>query len=133
MILSVLIGLLLYRMDPSEKVILRISLIVFIISFLSTFVGIPIRIPYIGEFFYFLPLSYPLGVFFGVSPLAIYPPIQFWNIWLLTPEFMITATYQFEPIYNIVLNTGYGILFFLINYFLTICVITVQAYFRRAG
>ncbi|MFX0066691.1 MAG: hypothetical protein ACFFC7_31515 [Candidatus Hermodarchaeota archaeon] len=133
MILSVLLGLLLYRTDPSERTILRISLIVFIISFLSTFVGIAIRIPYIGEYFYFLPLSYPLGLFFEVSPLLIFPPIQIWSIWFLTPEFLITVPYQFEPIYNIILNTGYGILFFLINYFLTICIITVQVYFRRAG
>ena len=116
MILKSVVGLLLYREVSSNKTILlrKLFLTNIAISFLSTFISIPIT-GYWSNYWLFLPFSYPLGLSYSVAPEAVYPPHITWYVWLFFPSLEYHFDLQLDGFQFFLVQTSFFFLFLGIN------------------
>lgn len=106
-----------------------------VISFLSSFVSIPIfRLHLPPNYSLFLPCSYPLGLSYSVSPELIYPRSITWYVWLFLPrDFYPSPAFQFtlklERAEVLLIETFFFFVFLVIN---TIVSVSVLLLLRRS-
>jgi len=88
---------------------------VFIVSFLSTFVHVRVEC---GLTHLYLPLSFPLELRRIISPLAIFPPIERWEVYIFG-NIRIMGLYSRDiQMYDIkeLIQSYFCMIFFLLNF-----------------
>jgi len=137
MLLSIIIGVLLYREESSIKTLFfrKLFPVNCVISFLSSFISIPISGLHLPLNYRFcLPFSFPLGLSCSTSPLAIYPPYITWYVWLFFPRDFYPSpelqfTLQLERFQVLLIKTFFFFVFLLIN---TIVLLSVLIFLKRS-